>query len=126
MSVVACGNSDDLNSFNTVDVADYNEAIKLGMEKDENWTNDPVVITHKLFTIDDGPGVVEIKMNRKDRLHAILTFTVEGPYDDSVEGEKRIIQFEKINNVWLITKMQIGFKCWKNRGHTNYTGEGCS
>jgi hypothetical protein len=69
---------------------------------------------------------VIIGLDGKSKNEITITLTHEGLEDDSVDGEKRIIEFEKINDLWTIKSIRLGFKCWKSRGHTNYSGDLCS
>ncbi len=92
----------------------------------ENWINDPVLITRELFRSHDPERKKIIDFERKTINIATVTLTLEGLSDDSVDGEKRIIEFEKNNGSWTIKRVRIGFKCWRNRGHANYSGGLCS
>jgi hypothetical protein len=124
--LLSCDSKDDFDSFKTVDTSEYNNLLKGGIERNEFWTKDPVAISHKLFTYENNPRTLKIEVNSYDQTHVTVIHTLEGPYDDAAEGEKRIIKFEKSNEMWTITNIRVGQKCWKRRGHTNYSGQGCS
>lgn len=123
----SCDSKDDFDSFKSIDTKKYNVLIKDGIERNEFWAKDPVTISHKLFTNENYPRNLKIELDNSDQTYVTVTHTLEGPYDDAAEGEKRIITFEKTNDIWTIRELRIGQKCWKSRGgHTNYSGEGCS
>lgn len=125
-NLISCNVDDDPDSFILEDVQKYNKTIKDWRAKGEGWTDDPIFITRKLFRSDDLERKTTIDVESKTTDSATVTLTQEGLSDDSVEGEKRIIDFEKTNALWTIRQIRLGFKCWKNRGHRNYSGEVCS
>jgi len=125
----ACGNKDDLDSFLDVDIAEFNQQIESGIQNREQWVETPYLIVNRLFGPQynsEGHHTFILEQYEKDNSLTII-LTQEGLLDDSVEGEKRIIDFRFDNGFWTITKMRLGIKCYEYRGgHTNYTGEGCS
>lgn len=123
----ACRNNDDVDSFVQVEAKEYNSRIAEWTTQREAWTTDPVLITRKLFNNEGDPErktVIDFESQANDKVR--VTLTQEGLSDDSVYGEKRIIDFELINGVWTITQIRLGFRCSKSRGHTNYSGYLCS
>ncbi len=125
-SLVSCSNHDDLESFIIEDTKKYNHRIKEWTTKEQNFIADPILITRELFRSDDPERKTMIEFESKTVDQATVTITQEGLSDDSVDGEKRIIEFEKGNGLWTIKQIRLGFKCWKSRGHTNYSGDICS
>ncbi len=125
--LLSCNNQDDLDSFISVDIKEYNDRIEEWKTRKERWTDDPILITRELFRIDDPERKTIIDFETKTVDNVTVTLTQEGLSDDSVDGEKRIIEFKKVNDSWTITQIRLGFKCWKSRGgHTNYSGDICS
>jgi len=124
--LLSCDNRDDFKSFITEDIKKYNDRITEWKTRGEEWTNDPILITRELFRSDAPERKTIITFESKAFDRVTVTLTQEGLSDDSVDGEKRIIEFEEINNSWTIRQIRLGFKCWKSRGHTNYSGDLCS
>ncbi len=124
--LLSCDNKDDLESFITEDIKKYNDRITEWRTKGEIWTADPILITRELFRYDDPERKTIIDFESRTADRVTVTLTQEGLSDDSVDGEKRIIEFEKVNDSWTIKQIRLGFKCWKSRGHTNYSGHPCS
>ncbi len=54
-----------------------------------------------------------------------ITFISSGG-DDSVQAEKYIISFELKNSKWVATEIRYNWKCWEDRGHTNWGIELCN
>jgi hypothetical protein len=124
--LLSCDNGDDLDSFITEDTKKYNDSITEWRAKGQAWTADPILITRELFRSDDPERkiIIDFESSTVDKVK--VTLTQEKLSDDSVDGEKRIIDFEKVNDSWTIRQIRLGFKCWKRRGHTNYSGHLCS
>jgi hypothetical protein len=118
--------SDDLDSFITENATAYNERIAQGNLTGEHWAQDPLAIVNELFQSDEFARKVTLDVDRKSSDEMIVTLTREGLEDDSLNGEKRTIEFEKRNGLWTIRNIQLRFKCRKNRGHTHYSGDFCS
>jgi hypothetical protein len=118
--------SDDTASFINEDTKEYNQRIINGYLNKEQWTVDPILIVRELFKSDDFERKVTIALDGKSKDEVTITLTREELEDDSVNGEKRIIDFKRVDGSWTIKQMRIGFKCWKSRGHTNYSGDLCS
>lgn len=126
MTVLAsCDNQDDLDSFILEDVNKYNTTITDWTIKGEKWSDDPISITRELFRSGDPERKTVIDFMSETVDKATVTLIQEGLGDDSIDGEKRIIDFEKANGTWTIKQIRLGFKCWENRGHRNYSGHGC-
>jgi hypothetical protein len=125
-NLISCDIKDDSESFIIEDITKYNDQISQWRTNAESWTVDPVLITRELFRFDDleRKTIIEFENEAVDKV--TVTLTQEGLSDDSVDGEKRIIDFEKVNGLWTIKQIRLGFKCWQNRGHTNYSGQPCS
>jgi hypothetical protein len=129
ITFAACTTADDLSSFRNENIDTYNKEIEEGNAKREHWTSNPLLIVHQLFVSNfnpEGKPYMNIEQRMDSIDHVTLTITQEGVIDDSVSGEKRVINFTLKNGRWIITHIRVGLKCHKNRGHTYYSGEGCS
>jgi hypothetical protein len=125
----SCSPGDDTASFRNENIDGYNEEIQEGYAAGGEWCNDPLLIVHKLLlskSNQEGNPYFKIEGKADAVNHMTLTVTQEGVMDDSVNGEKRIISFIFQNGKWRISQIKVGFKCFRNRGHDNYSGQACS
>lgn len=54
-----------------------------------------------------------------------ITLIEDGMLDDSQAGLKVIMILRNENNVVKIVSIKENYKCWKNRGHENWSAELC-
>jgi len=112
-----------------VEIADFNQKIEKGVQHGEVWVDTPYLIVNQLFGPrynSEGHQTFILEQYEIDNSLTVIV-TQEGLLDDSVFGEKRIIEFKLENGRWTISKMRPGMKCHEYRGgHTNYSGERCS
>ncbi len=125
-ALLSCDGVDDLDSFIAEDIKKYNDRITEWKSTGQAWTADPILITRELFRYSDPERKTIIDFESATVDKVTVTLTQEKLSDDSVFGEKRIIEFEKVNELWTIKRIRLGFKCGKSRGHTNYSGYLCS
>jgi hypothetical protein len=125
----ACENKDDIDSFLEVDTGEFNQQIRRGIQNSEAWVETPYLIVNQLFGPQynsEGYETFILEQYENDSSLTVIV-TREGLLDDSVAGEKRIIDFKFENGLWTIGKMRLGMKCYEHRGgHTNYSGDACS
>lgn len=124
----SCDNSNDIDSFKSIDVTEINKEIATGIKNNEDWVMTPVSILNHIYRLQDTTetnGTYAIEQHENVGVLEI-TLTQEQIPDDSVYGEKRIIQFRQINKSWTILSIKVGYKCYEGRGgHSNYCGEDC-
>ena len=125
---ISCDNKDDVDSFINVDVTEFNKKITSGLSKQEAWVETPILIINNLIELgydSVGHGTYTIEQYQKDNLLTVIV-TQEGIQDDSVFGEKRIIDFKYSSGSWTIVRIRRGVKCCEGRGgHSNYSGGEC-
>lgn len=125
----SCGSQDDFSSFIPEDIDKYNNQIFSAIEIKEAWATTPYLIVGKLFGpqyLTEGNAGFALEQDEISNEHVKVIVTQEGLLDDSVYGEKRIIEFKYKSNIWTIDKIKLGFKCHLKRGQQNYSGEPCS
>ncbi len=126
----ACSNNGDSHdSFMVEDATKYNNQILTALQHNEPWAQTPFLIVGELF----GPayqteGIAGYAFEQTEIADDVVRVVVtqEGLLDDSVYGEKRIIEFRYKVDRWVIEDIKLGFKCQRNRGHQNYAGELCN
>lgn len=110
-----------------IDYENFNKSIM--STKAEEWTSDPLTVSLK-FT---GPfeGLTQNIERKNDSAESPGSTTIviinEGLLDDSVMGEKYFLILKKTEHgAWLITSARKMVKCWKDRGHQDYSKEPCN
>ena len=84
------------------------------------------MIVRQLFRGDEPERRTSIGLETTGVDKVTVVLTQEGLADDSVYAEKRLVRFEKTDGIWKIVDVRVGFRCQKNRGHDNYSGERCT
>ena len=54
-----------------------------------------------------------------------VTIINKGLLDDSVKAVKYKLTLNKVDSVWVIDSAVKVFKCWKGRGHEDFSSEPC-
>jgi hypothetical protein len=126
--ISSCDNrGDDLKSFIDKNPKELNDRITKAKLNGESWTDDPILIVRELFLSEDCERKTIIDIESQSNYMVTITLTEELLDDDSVYGEKRIVEFKKVHDLWTILSLRLGFKCRESRGgHTNYSGNSCS
>lgn len=125
----SCSSGDDYSSFIPEDTDKYNNQIFSAIDVKEAWVATPYLIVGKLFSPEyrsEGHSRFALEQAEISNEHVRIIVTQEGLLDDSVYGEKRIIEFKYKDNRWIIDNIQLGFKCQSGRGQKKYSGEICS
>lgn len=125
----SCSSGDDYSSFIPEDIASYNSQITSAIDVSEAWVTTPYQIVGKLFGPEyrtEGNSKFDLEQAEISNEHVRIIVTQEGLLDDSVYGEKRIIEFKYKGNRWVIDNIKLGFKCQSGRGQQKYSGEICS
>ncbi|MCJ8167518.1 hypothetical protein MKJ04_21935 [Pontibacter sp. E15-1] len=125
----ACSNDDSYDSFVIEDATKYNNQILSALQHNEPWAQTPFLIVGELFGPayqTEGGGGYAFEQTEVTDDFVRVAVTQEGLLDDSVYGEKRIIDFRYKADRWVIDNIKLGFKCQRNRGHQNYAGELCN
>jgi hypothetical protein len=127
--LTTCNTSNETNSFKDEDIKFYTQKIESARLNQEKWAETPLLIVNELLSPQyrsEGNSYYNIEIVKVSIDTITIIVTEEGLLDDSVYGEKRVIHFVFRNNHWDIERIKVGFKCQKNRGHENYSGQGCS
>jgi hypothetical protein len=90
----ACDNKDDIDSFIEVDIVEFNQKIENGIPSREPWVETPYLIVNQLFGPQYNSEGHQIFILEQYENDCSLTVIVrhDGLLDDSVAGEKRIIE----------------------------------
>lgn len=125
----SCGSGDNYSGFLPEDPDKYNRLILFAIDNNEVWATTPYQIVGELFGpeyLTEGNSGFVLEQAEISNEHVRIIVTQEGLLDDSIYGEKRVIEFKFKANRWMIDNIKLGFKCQEGRGHQNYSGELCS
>jgi hypothetical protein len=101
-------NSDDLNQLLT--------------EKERNLSAKEVMrlfYPHKVET-SEGNEKIELTEKVSNNGKIVVTLIHDNLLDDSVRGEKYVMELRKSNNRWAVISIKKNWKCWDGRGHTDW------
>ena len=107
-------NSDDLNQLLT--------------EKGEDLSAKEVM---KLFypnkvETEEGNEKIELSEKLSDNGNVVVILIHDNLLDDSVKGEKYIMELTRNDNRWTVLSLKKNWKCWEDRGHTDWGIELCN
>src|SRR5688572_8697332 len=104
----ACTSKDDVDSFISEDIEEISKKIDDGRNGGDDWTKTPLLIINHLLGPEynsEGHHTFIFEQYENDSSLTVIV-TSEGLLDDSVAGEKRIIEFVYINEKWTIVSMK--------------------
>jgi len=110
---------DENEEFKEISSGDFNQLLT---EKGGDLSAKEVM---KLFypnKIETGEGNEKIEILEKvsDNGNVVVTLTHDNLLDDSVRGEKYVMELTKSNNKWTVLSIKKNWKCWDGRGHTDW------
>ena len=115
-----------------VAVAEFNQEVLAAQARKEAWTDDPVQVALR-FTADDWKRPEEWEFHQRhislqrEGPKVSVTVTTTGFHDDSIEGEKFVLVLQKTaHGAWNLASASKGWRCWPERGHTNYSTVRCN
>ena len=73
----------------------------------------------------EGNEIITIQEKALENGNIIVTLIHDNFLDDSLKGEKHVMELQLNNNKWSIVTLKKNWKCWEGRGHTNWGVEPC-
>src|SRR5690625_4425699 len=73
----------------------------------------------------EGNEILTIQEKALENGNIIVTLIHDNFLDDSLKGEKHVMELQLKNNKWSIVTLKKNWKCWERRGHTNWGIEPC-
>jgi len=110
-------------------VSSFNRKIANGTSLGADWTSSPILVALKFAgeDMDCRKKTIDIEApSAEDYDNLTVKITDEGYLDDSIAGGLIILRMEKKEGVWEIKKATQCWKCWKGRGHQDFSSEPCS
>lgn len=103
------------------------EANRMLDKESENLTVQEVMKLYYPKKIETGEGneKIEISEHILDNGNTIVILIHDNLLDDSVKGEKYLMELKKTNDKWKIISIKKNWKCWNGRGHTDWGIELC-
>lgn len=117
------------NDYQMIDTSDLNLKIITAANNGEEWVKSAAMVGARLA------GEFEEARSRKMYWEASsgegfdqfkLTIETDGFLDDSVRGEKVIMEFKRESDgVWKVVSAKKAWRCWAGRGHEDYSAVPC-
>ena len=73
----------------------------------------------------EGNEKITIQEKTLETGNTLVTLIHDNFMDDSLKGEKHVMELQKENNKWRIVSLKKNWKCWEGRGHTDWGIENC-
>jgi hypothetical protein len=116
--------ANDGEEFEEVSPDDINQRLtKMGGD----WSAKEVMKLFYPYEAESGEGneIIEISEKVSENGNTIITLIHDNQLDDSVKGEKYIMELTERNNRWTVLSIKRNWKCWEGRGHTDWGTELC-
>jgi len=96
-------------------------------KESENLTAQEVMKLYYPKKVETGEGneLIEISENILDNGNTVVILIHDNLLDDSVKGEKYLMELIKTNDKWKVVSLKKNWKCWNDRGHTDWGIELC-
>ncbi len=144
MTLISCNRkTDEKNKEITVSEEKQNSQINSAYEKFEmlkaDELNEMLAKENENLTVKDvmklyypkkaepgeGNEKIEISEHILDNGNTVVILIHDNLLDDSVKGEKHLMELKKTNDKWKVVSIKKNWKCWNDRGHTNWGIELC-
>ncbi|CAM2933926.1 lipocalin family protein [Flavobacterium frigoris] len=110
---------DDNEKFVMIDTEEVNEMVT--KEKQNLSAQDVMKLYYPLQAEGvEGNEKIEIAEKISDNGNAVVTLIHDNLLDDSVKGEKHIMELKRAKDRWTVVSIKKNWKCRKDRGHTDW------
>jgi hypothetical protein len=114
--------------YENTEHGNFNKIVLSASANGEKWTADPVLVSLKFIGPSEGmtQTIERSYDNPESPKTAQVIITNEKLLDDSVMGVRyKLVLNRNENGSWVIDSSGKAMKCWKGRGHANYSKEPC-
>lgn len=114
--------------YENIEHGNFNKIVLSASANGEEWTADPVLVSLKFIGAYEGmiQTIERTYDNPESPKTARVIITNEKLLDDSVMGVRHKLVLNKgENRSWVIGSARKAIKCWKGRGHADYSKEPC-
>jgi len=110
--------------FENINTDEINQMLA---KKSEDLTAQEVMKLYYPIKVDTGEGneKIEISEHILDNGNTIVILIHDNLLDDSVKGEKYLLELIKTNDKWKVVSLKKNWKCWNDRGHIDWGIELC-
>lgn len=110
--------------FENLEIQEFNNS--LSTEKNELSAKDVMHLYYPI-EIENAEGKEEITIDEKtlDNGNTLVTLIHDNQMDDSVKGDKLVMELSKIDGKWKALSIKKNWKCYDGRGHTDWGTEFC-
>ncbi|WP_408024668.1 hypothetical protein [Tenacibaculum sediminilitoris] len=116
---------DDNEKFKEISSDNLNQLLA---EKEGDLSPKEVMMLFYPNKVETSEGNEKIELLEKvsNNGNVVVTLIHDNLLDDSVRGEKYIMELTKNNNKWTVLSIKKNWKCWDGRGHTDWGIEFCN
>ena len=114
--------------YENIEHENFNKIVLSSSARGEDWTADPVFVSLKFIRPSEGmtQTIERTYDNPESPKTAQVIITNEKLLDESVMGLRyKLVLNRNENGSWVIESSGKAIKCWKGRGHDNYSKEPC-
>jgi hypothetical protein len=114
--------------YENIEHGNFNKTVLSASGNGEEWTADPVLVSLRFIGSFEGitQAIERTYDNPESPKTAQVIITNEKLLDDSVMGVRhKLVLSRNENGSWVIESSAKAIKCWKGRGHANYSKEPC-
>jgi hypothetical protein len=110
---------------------DFNKRLSDESADKASWGNDPISILQTFIGTSTRSNNIIYSLNKiqnEGRSTYVSIVIFDGiPDDDSIRGYRYDIELDLLSNdSWQIKSAMQSWRCWKNRGHTDFSSENCA
>ena len=112
-------------SFRTLDTKEFNDKIA---NRTDIKTPDELIKLYYDYDCsqDEGNPTITIHTIDLGKNRYEVTLIHEGLLDDSLSGWKVVMIAQRAGTTWIVTEIKENWKCWEDRGHTNWGTKRCT
>lgn len=119
--------TDENEEFETLEIADFNDFL---MKEERAYSSFEVLqlfYPGQLEGYEDREGreKVDVQEETLDNGNLLITLIHDNLMDDSVKGEKYVMELKNTNDTWTVVAAKRNWKCREGRGHTDWGTELC-
>lgn len=110
--------------FQTVNAYEINSLLK---DNKESFSAQEVMelFYPKKIQANEGNEKIEVTEKELTNGNVIVTLVHDNLLDDSLRGEKYIMELKKVGDKWRVVSIKKNWKCWEGRGHIDWAIELC-
>ena len=109
-------------NFKDINPAKFNTKIENRMDIK---TPEALITVFYDYPANEGKPDISITAQKQDTSRYLITLINDNLEDDSVAGEKIVMEASLQNQIWKVTSIKKNWYCYKDRGHRNWGTSYC-